>query len=484
MKLAAILLAPAIGGALLLAPSRLLAAERVLVSAQASGAIPSESETTLLLRRHRGEIRVRVGTAGEIRYASVRGQPRSAALPVEVWRDGGRLEIAPPEGAEPEAGILEVAVPPRIFVEVDSADASVTATGLRAGFEARGERLEVKARAIEGGVRLAVTTGRAFVDGSLGELSLTGSGLEVRGSKLEGPLRAKLSDSSLDIREVTGSLDADLRTSTLILGGLAGPLRLRASGGTAKLGSLQQGGEIVVSGTPLDLRESRGDIDIQTDADLMFRDTQADLHVDGYGGSVRGAGNEGLLEVRTEGAEVAVERIQGPVRVQGRRLTVDLKSVDGEVFVEAVSSKVGVAGAGAEVEILSENGDVSVVRPATDVTIDSRGGDVQVLETRGPFRIHADGSRVEVSLAAPFALKDSEVLNPGGEVELRIPPNLSVSIAAETRYGRIDSTLPGFGVQVQGKTAQGAVGPGGGQATIRIQAGGNIVLGEQAPARQ
>ncbi len=461
-------------------------AERTRVVTGSQGSVPAEVESRLLLRGHRGEIGVRIGPPGEIRFQSVLArQPSPSGLPVEAWISGGTIEITPPEGAPPRSGVLEVVVPPRIFVEVEATDATVVVTGLRSGLEARGERLLVTARGIEGAVRLELTAGSAVVEGQRGDVSLSGSGIEARVTKVEGSVRTKVVDSSLEIREVTGALEADLSGTPLVLAGLAGPLRLRATGGTVALRGLKQGGEIVVSGTPIDLEESAGDVDVQTDAALRFRDSDIDLHVDSYGGSVHGTGNDGLLEVKTEGGEVVIDRVKGPTRVQGRRLVIDLQHVDGEIYVDAASSQITIGDAGAEVHVQSENGDVTVLRPATEVVVTSRGGDVRLLETRGPFRVEADGSRVEISLASPFALKDSEVQNHGGEVEVRIPPNLRLRVAAETRYGRIDSILPGFQVGDGVRTAEGKMGSGGGDvATLRIQAGGNILLGEKEPVGQ
>ncbi len=115
-----------------------------------------------------------------------------------------------------------------------------------------------------------------------------------------------------------------------------------------------------------------------------------------------------------------------------------------------------------------------------DVSIQARGGTLQVTELRGSIEIDADVESVEVGWATLFPGKDSSVKNANGRVEMRFPPNAGVQMWAETKFGRIESSLPGLKVDDGATSAKGMVGVGNNKTNVRIEAGGDIVLGTRS----
>jgi len=223
------------------------------------------------------------------------------------------------------------------------------------------------------------------------------------------------------------------------------------------------------------LRECKGELTIETDDEVQFNETEASLHVNNWGGSVRGSGNTGLVEIKTEGAQVLVEKIQGPLRVQGDRLELSASEVAGEVLVYVTSSTVEVDGAAAGTVVENEFGDVTVRRSKQEVRVTSRNGDVRVLEHNGTVEVDAEGPAVEVSWSSVGRDKDSRIENASGDVTLRFPPNGSCRIEARSNFGRIETDLPDVRISDDGNAAAGMLGRGT-RPTVHVLSEGDLYL--------
>jgi len=72
--------------------------------------------------------------------------------------------------------------------------------------------------------------------------------------------------------------------------------------------------------------------------------------------------------------------------------------------------------------------------------------------------------------------KESVLVNHDGEVRVELPAGGQVSLEAESRYGRVESTLSWVRVADDAKSAKGMVGRGN-VPRLRIVGDGGVVLG-------
>lgn len=451
----------------------------LLLAEEAAGVVEVSSETRLVISGFSGRINVRAGKAGELRFMSAALGAPQKRMPVRLWLDDGVFRIEPPN---PEAGagrILEVLVPEQLRPVIRASDTRVGLTGLRYGAEVAGARLEVEARGMAGSVNLDLETSRLQVDTLDGDLAVHGKGIEGRIARVSGASDLGIAASSLELL-VLGALDADLAETKATLTGASGPVRLRASGGRVEFTSALAGGEFHLTRTPFALQKSKGDFVIESDGDVRFAENEAALHINGFGATVRGGGNQGLVEVLIDNGIVALERIGGAVRVQGQRLDVNLKSISGEVFTDLQDSTLVLDNPAASVSLVAEGGSTTVSNASRDVSVRARGGTLRITDLRGSIEIDADVDSIEVGWATLFPAKDSSVKNANGRVEMRFPPNAGLQVWAESKFGRIESSLPGLKVDEGATSAKGVVGVGNNKTNVRIEAGGDIVLGTRS----
>ncbi len=454
------------------------AQEEQLVAEESSGIIPVDQEVRLAIRGIVGDVSVRAGRPGEVRFLSFVPGSQTTPLPVAVWLSGSRFKLLPPQGAETQRRALEVTVPASLFVEIEASGGRILVSGLKGGAEIRADGSDIDVRTDSGGpVHVDLAHGKAALAGIGGELSLRVRDGSASVTRIEGGVTLVAESASVEIGQVRGALEAsDLRDSTLKIAEVLGTVRIRAKGGTIDARGLAQGAEMSLTGTRLVLQKCKGDLDIETDSDVRFQDLEAALHVNGYGASVHGSGQHGLLEIRTEAAAVAVDRIGGPTRIQGSGLKVDLRHIAAELFVDAHASEVNIDDPSGELTVLADGGNVTVSNASQKVEIRGRLGEVRVHDLRGSLQLEVEAERVEVAWAGLYPTKDSLVKNDGGDVEMRFPANAGVRVVAETQYGRIESSLPGTKVNDGASSAQVELGFGTQRTTIRVVAEGDIVL--------
>lgn len=450
-----------------------------LLADESAGVVEVEDESSVQVVGFTGKISFRIGKHGEMRFMSADPGAANQKVPVHLWLDEGTFRIEPGPGGA--ARNLEVVIPDSLRAAVRASDARVTASGIRSGLDVRGSRLEIDARGTGGGVSLDLETSRIQLDTIDGDVSVHGRAIEGRVAHAPGTTNLRVSASRLELSMV-GRLEVDVADTTLTVGGASDPVRIRATGGRTDLTAILQGGEFRMTGAPLSLQKSKGDMDIESDSDVGFSEMEASIHVNGYGAKVHGSRNQGLLEVRMDGGEVAVERIDGALRVQGARLKVKLQHVGGDLFADVAGSELAIDDPAGPVGIISESSNVSVSNASAYVEIRAKGGELRIVDLRGSLDVEADTERVEVSWAALYPDKDSSVKNENGAVEMRFPPNAALRISATTKFGRIESTMPGLHVDDGALAADGSVGMANSRKAVRIEAGGDIVLGTGALA--
>jgi len=428
-----------------------------LLASEGAGTVPVEQERWLSVEGFRGDLYLRAGAEREVRYMATRPGEHDALLDAEVWLDGSSLVLRPPAGAD-EPRTLEVAVPASMGVRVAASGVRVTVNGLRDELSVAGDDLTLDLRGLAGPVSLDLQGGAVSGTNLQGDVTLRGGGFEADLRQVLGFVDAGVANANVRLERGGGGAEADVDGGGLVVEGLAGRLTLRASNAQVRLQGLESGARLELEGAPLAISSSKGDIEIETDAEVQFNAMAASLHVNSWGGAIRGSGNEGLIEVRTDGAQVQVDKIVGPMRVQGDRLDVRLADISGELGIYTTTSRVAVDGAGADVTIENEFGDVSVRRAAGNVSVTARDGDVTLSELSGAVELWAESARVEVGWVSLRPDKDSRIENVRGDVIASFPPRGGASVEARSNFGRVESELPDVRVLDDGGAAAGTIG--------------------------
>jgi hypothetical protein len=454
------------------------AEEPELVATESAAILPLAGGERLVVRGFEGEVLVQAGRRPqELRFTGV-GAGREDA-PVSLLRSGPMLLLVPAEGESRVRG-LRVDVPAELPVRLELSRAKVAVRGLGERLEIQGQRLELRLESLSGLAEVDLGGGSVEATGLRGFFHLRGGDLTVRLARLEAPARLTLSRSDIRLEQLSAGAQVDLEGGSLTVDGVGGPLSVTLQDGRARVVGLAAGGELKLSDSPLELRTSRGEVAVETDAELRLHDNEATLRVEGYGASVWGAGNRGAIELRTDGAEVSVERSTGPLTIEGSGLTVRLKNLGAESAIRTSTSTVEVEDAAGPLTVDNDLGDVLVRGASHKVIVRSRGGNVQLVDLAGAAEVEADGPQVDVAWRH-VGREASSIENAGGDVRVRFPEVAGGRVEAEARSGRVESELPMVRVSDDGTHASGVLGPGG-QPTIRVRSEGNVYLTRQGSA--
>ena len=459
----------------------LAAGEAELLSDGSGGIIALAGESRILVRNLQGNLTLRVGKPGELRYMCRSLDNRREERSVELWLRDKTFVLEAPEALRDTAAILELAVPPELDVEVEIHDSRVLAQGLYGALTLRGTNVQFDGRALVGSVEVELEGGKATIIGAEQGVTLEGRDLEVRLVELGGPLYLSLASSSALVEEALDTAELDLDQCSFRASVIQGRVAASTRGGKLELDQIRRGAELRLNGTPLVLSASRGFVLVETDAEVEFQEHQGKLQVDSYGAAVRGSGITGPLTIQTDNTEVHVEKLGGPTTIQGDGLDVVVREVKGNLTIDVISSKVEVDQAQGPVDVKNEFGDVVIRNVTTPVQVNSRNGNVAVTEATGPLQIKADGPEVLVRWALLAREKDSLIENPGGDIRMLFPSQAACRVEARAPYGRIESRVPGVQVADDAKSASGVLRrmP---RPTVQIVAGGDLYLSLTAQA--
>lgn len=463
------------------------AQEPAPTAVESAAIVPVTGDRQIVIQGMVGTVSLQVGKPGELRFLSRKpggkvspktGKPAPAeALPVALYDAGTSLALRPAPGEAP--GVvrdLQMSIPPELFVKLDMAGGGkVILSGLRGGIEIEGKQLVVDARGLQSDLELTAE-GATLVGGSLGgNVRLRGREIQATLQGTAGSVGADVVGGSLKILGAAG-VDVACEGTAVELAQVRERASVRAGGGSVRATGLLGGGEFQITGASLAMEKSKGDITVSSDADVTYKEMEADLHFDVYGGSVRGEGNKGLVEARTRNATVELAKNEGPARVQGDGLVVKLSDIGGETIVYATTSEVTVDNVGGKLTVESDRGDVTISRINGEVELTTEGGGVvKLTDLTGAVKVSAQSRSVEVSWSS-IPQADSEILNGEGTVAVRFPATgTGCRIEAESDDGRIETDLPRVRVSDDGSRAEGQFGNAQ-RPLVSVRAGGDIQL--------
>jgi hypothetical protein len=147
------------------------------------------------------------------------------------------------------------------------------------------------------------------------------------------------------------------------------------------------------------------------------------------------------------------------IRIEGVNLGIEIKAVDGEVEMETVNGNIMVSDSPASVSASTVNGTIESDATTAEIdleavngelTIRGAAGDLSASTVNGPIRITGDRFRsVDVSTVSGDIVFDGALDDRGsfdfeshsGDVELRLPPDVSAEFDVSTFSGAIQNAF-------------------------------------------
>ena len=443
------------------------------LAVEATALVPLDTESSLAVVGIQGQVSIESHDQRELRVISRTPGNDGADLPVGIWQVGQKLVIAPAPGEKRQERYLHVEVPANFKVSVDATDSQIVVVATGGNLELRGANLSATIQESHGPIDGDLVGGKlSIADSSDTTLKLQGTTLTVTENK--GSVHVRATGGTISLTKVEGPIDVQADEANLLIDSPESSVRVKARKGSAMVAGLQAGAELDMSGTPLVLKEGHGDVTVTSDATVEFHSMAASLHVELNGGSLRGKGNQGTLDVRTRNGEVNVEAIEQALRVQGDGLKATIADVGGELSIDTTISDVTIDRVTSVVAKI-DRGSLTLQRAGGAVQANVVGGDVHIIDGNGPVTLDLEGGDADVSWASFSGDKDTHLTNRSGSITVRVPVSGPARLVAKSRYGRIDGSVPGVRVSDDLNEAQGPIN-GGSRPVVHVDASGDIHL--------
>jgi hypothetical protein len=440
---------------------------------EATPLLPLDSESAISIVGIKGLIAIETRDERELRVVSREPGPEGGERTVGIWQEGSKLILAPAPGDMGGERQIRVEVPRSFAIGIEAAETIVTIDGARGGIDLRGKNV------------------RAFINSHGGSLAadLDGGSLELRQSNdaslklrstaaaisgMSGNVMVRATGGSISLARIDGTTDVECEDSKLLMDDMPGSIHVKARrGDTTVTGSKGIVG-LELSGGPLHLNGGKGDITVTSDAPVDFTTMAAAMHLDMDGGSLRGQGSQGMIDVHIRDAEVNVGSLDQGVRLRGNGLKAHLADVGGELFIETSVSDV-IAERVGKVLLSVDRGDVTIQGATGVVAATVTAGDVHIVDAAGPVSLDLEGGDAEVSWASLSGDKDSKLINKSGNITARFPSSAKCRVEARSKHGHVESNLPTVRVMDSRTEAQGPINFGN-RPFVNIVADGDIHL--------
>jgi len=280
--------------------------------------------------------------------------------------------------------------------------------------------------------------------------------------------------------------------------------------------------EIVQNGNSLTIRMPNNP---QFRADLQVSvPKKTPLQFDVRRGSIQASDIIGDISGNVDRGDAAVSNIEGNVRLQLRRGSLSAQNVKGNVELEGRGSDVQVADVTGQLLVRGEYsgasdyariaqgvkftssrtdmeiqklpgrlemtiGSLSIKQPDGAVTINTQNKDIRVEDFNERVQVTDRGASVELSTTR-LPLKDIEVENHSGPIEVSLPPRSEFQVDATARRGEVESDFGPLETETgtENGHASGRVGKGGGNlklttsyGSIRLRKLGSEITAPDAP---
>ena len=209
---------------------------------------------------------------------------------------------------------------------------------------------------------------------------------------------------SVDMRDVSGSVQARTRGGSIHMDGIRGPVTATTAGGSIYLGTVGGSVDCSTSGGSIHLRRATGSARLKT-----------------TGGSIRVTRVEGDLDAETGGGSIRVTRVEG-----------DLDAETG-------------------------GGGIQVERADGTVRATTGAGDVRIGQAMGPLTVSSGVGDIVAAFQSGAVLRDSILETSVGSIVVSLPESLALTVDASVRMARglrgITSEFPRSGCIGRGRAS-------------------------------
>lgn len=224
------------------------------------------------------------------------------------------------------AADVDVAIPERAPLEVNSRFGSIEVTGLRAPMEITNRQGAVLARDIRGG-KIENAFGAVTVEGSAGDLVVQNGNGAVSVTDARGNLSVSNRFAAVSVQRVGGNLSITSSNAAVSAIDVKGPTSITNSFASVTAQNI---------GGPTSIASTNGNV--------AANNISGDLEVNTRFGLVKVENVRGNLNVENSNGSVSASEIRGDAHVRTSYAPVFLKGIDGGVDVQDSNGVIGVSG--------------------------------------------------------------------------------------------------------------------------------------------
>lgn len=303
---------------------------------------------------------------------------------------------------------LNISVPQRLVLSVDSKYSDVTISSIRDS------------------VRLEGRSGRINVSDIGSNLQITNHYGDISVTDVKGSLNVDGKSSHIDLENVGSNLNVSADYSEIVINNVQGNVNDFDKSGSVQAQNVE--GYFSHSGdyTRLDLSDIKGHVEIDNRNGNITLDRIGSLNIDADYTNVQAhtvTGKKGI-QMHGKSGNVTFEKVNGPVKIDGDYMSINLSDIGGKVDVDDKSGSINAdnlsgaftgngsynhyefnAFAGKSLNIENSSGNISInaVEPLENVNISNDYSDVTILmqnDFNGHVRLKAQNGQIDTNL--PF----------------------------------------------------------------------------------
>ncbi|MBM3789182.1 MAG: DUF4097 domain-containing protein [Acidobacteria bacterium] len=278
------------------------------------------------------------------------------------------------------------------------------------------------------------------IDSSFGAITVAG---------LEGKLEASTTQKPLEVRDFVGDVAVSSRYADLRLENITGNVQVEARGRVEIQGVR---GEVKVRNeySPVVVERSDGPVSItNTESSITVEEIAKPVTIDARGSQVTARNLSDSLKVATSHRRVRLSEIASQVDLDCRYATVTMEAIRGDVSIVSNSDRINLEDLAGTLTVKAKGSGVRANGVKGAVDIESSMKEVVVNDFGNACSIKNEYA--DISLSAPDLSRNNiTVQNRNGGIDLFLPAGAAFEVDATARAGRITSGFPELKVEPGG----------------------------------
>jgi DUF4097 and DUF4098 domain-containing protein YvlB len=215
--------------------------------------------------------------------------------------------------------------------------------------------------------------------------------------------------------------------------------------------------------------------------DIVLGSMGSSVQCTSGGGTIRASRLAGEAVLETAGGDIAVEQVNGPIRCTTAGGGIRIAKAGATVVADTMGGPIEVVSAGGMIKARNSGGPIELGAAHGGAQCESDGGTIRVSNISGGLRASTAVGNIEAQILAGKPLTDSFLTTGTGDITLRIPSGLGVTVRARNESAggsrRIVSDFSGIVGKRAGAAmvAEGAIN-GGGPIVRLATANGTIYI--------